>query len=97
MLTLVRDGACVAIAAMEYVTKGTRLDGSVQPLSQHPFWRVQGSRQARRCTIPLYTLHPIKRLGTPEEIAEMIVWLCPNVASFVTGSAMLVAGGCVVQ
>ena len=37
--------------------------------------------------------HPMHRLGTPEEIAEAVVWLCSNAASFVTGHAMAVDGG----
>ena len=37
--------------------------------------------------------HPMHRLGTPEEIAEAVVWLCSDAASFVTGHAMTVVGG----
>jgi NAD(P)-dependent dehydrogenase (short-subunit alcohol dehydrogenase family) len=40
---------------------------------------------------------PIGRVGTPEEIAEAIVWLCSEAASFVTGHAMSVDGGYVAQ
>jgi len=36
---------------------------------------------------------PIGRLAQPEEIAEAIVWLCSDAASFVTGHAMAVDGG----
>ena len=38
-------------------------------------------------------MQPIGRLGTPDEIAEAIVWLCSDAASFVTGHAMAVDGG----
>ncbi len=41
--------------------------------------------------------HPIGRLGAPEEIAETVVWLCSDAASFVTGHAMTVDGGYVAQ
>lgn len=36
---------------------------------------------------------PMGRLGTTDEIAEAIVWLCSPAASFVTGSAFAVDGG----
>ena len=36
---------------------------------------------------------PVKRLGNPEEIAEMVVWLCSDRASYVTGAAYNVDGG----
>ena len=35
----------------------------------------------------------LKRMGSPEEIAEMVVWLCSERASYVTGAAYNVDGG----
>jgi NAD(P)-dependent dehydrogenase (short-subunit alcohol dehydrogenase family) len=40
---------------------------------------------------------PLGRLGRPEEIAEAVVWLCSDAASFVVGHALAVDGGSVVQ
>ncbi len=36
---------------------------------------------------------PLGRMGRPEEVAEAVVWLCSDAASFVTGHTMTVDGG----
>ena len=36
---------------------------------------------------------PLGRVGDPAEIAEMVVWLCSDRASYVTGAAYAVDGG----
>lgn len=36
---------------------------------------------------------PIGRIGTPEEIAEAVVWLCSEKASYVTGHSLTADGG----
>ena len=41
--------------------------------------------------------HPIGRLGTSEEVAELTLWLCSDKASFVTGSYYAVDGGYLAQ
>ncbi len=38
-------------------------------------------------------MEPVGRMGTPEEVAEAVVWLCSDSASFVTGTALPVDGG----
>lgn len=37
--------------------------------------------------------HPVGRLGLPEEVAEAVIWLCSDAASFVIGHALVVDGG----
>lgn len=39
---------------------------------------------------------PMKRVGTPEEVAALVTWLCTDAASYVTGAAVSVDGGFVV-
>lgn len=42
-------------------------------------------------------MEPVGRMGTPEEVAEAVVWLCSDAASFVTGHTMSVDGGYIAQ
>jgi len=41
----------------------------------------------------LMTKVPMNRLGVPEEIAEAVVWICSDKASFVTGASHIIDGG----
>jgi NAD(P)-dependent dehydrogenase (short-subunit alcohol dehydrogenase family) len=41
----------------------------------------------------LVALHPIGRPGKPEEIANAVIWLLSDKASFLTGHTLLVDGG----
>ena len=38
-------------------------------------------------------MEPVGRMGKPEEVAEAVMWLCSDAASFVTGHSMPVDGG----
>lgn len=42
-------------------------------------------------------LHPMGRIGTPDEVAGLIVWLCSAEAGFMTGAVVPVDGGYVAQ
>lgn len=39
--------------------------------------------------------NPAGRIGTPEEVAAAVAYLCSELAAFVTGSNLVVAGGAV--
>lgn len=41
----------------------------------------------------MYDLHPLGRLGQPEEVANVIAFLASDEASFVTGATWTVDGG----
>lgn len=36
---------------------------------------------------------PIGRLGQPEDVAKVVVWLCSDAAAFITGQTVVVDGG----
>jgi NAD(P)-dependent dehydrogenase (short-subunit alcohol dehydrogenase family) len=80
-------------AALEYSAKGIRIN-SVGP----GFIKTPLLNQLDDATMNmLVTLHPIGRLGDPKEVAELIVWLSSDKASFVTGSYYAVDGGYLAQ
>jgi NAD(P)-dependent dehydrogenase (short-subunit alcohol dehydrogenase family) len=56
--------------------------------------QVAGPGKMREVLDPL---HPTGRIGMPEEVAELIVWLCSPRASFVTGAIIPVDGGYTAQ
>ena len=37
--------------------------------------------------------HPVQRIGKPEEVANLVTWLCSDEASFITGESILIDGG----
>lgn len=45
----------------------------------------------------LVGMHPIGRLGEPHEVAELVLWLASDKASFVTGAYYAVDGGYLAQ
>ena len=45
----------------------------------------------------LETIHPVRRLGTPADIAEVTLFLASPAASFITGQAIVVDGGMLLE
>ena len=76
-------------AAVEYAGRGIRINAAGPGFIDTP--AVQAMPDAARA--PLIGLHPIGRLGKPEEVAELVVWLSSDKASFVTGAYYPVDGG----
>ncbi len=78
-------------AALEYATQNVRVN-SIGPAFIHtPL--IKSLEENQRAYDALVALHPMGRLGKPEEVAELVVWLCSSKASFVTGAYYAVDGG----
>jgi len=60
------------------------VEGFLEKYHKHEKEKVRAELDARQ---------PIGRLGKPEEIAALAVYLCSNEAAFVTGSAITIDGG----
>jgi len=52
--------------------------------------RIWGAPEMKKFALGL---HPIGRFGTPMEIAEAVVWICSDRASFMTGQSLVLDGG----
>lgn len=79
-------------AALEYVSRGIRINVVCPGWVRTPpveRWMKRDSKVARQ----IIDQEPIGRLGTPEEIADMVIWLCSERATFVIGAALAIDGG----
>jgi len=81
-------------AALEYAKSRIRINAVAPGAIQTEMYEqlVGDNRQLRET---LNVMHPIGRIGRPEEIANAVVWLLSDKASFVTGHTLLVDGGLV--
>jgi NAD(P)-dependent dehydrogenase (short-subunit alcohol dehydrogenase family) len=84
------------VAAAEYAKAGIRINALCPGFIHTPMIesKVQDNTELKTW---VNNQVPIGRLGTPEEIAEVAIWLCSDTASFVTGHAMVVDGGSLTQ
>jgi NAD(P)-dependent dehydrogenase (short-subunit alcohol dehydrogenase family) len=76
-------------AAIEYAQGGIRINAVCPGYIETPMTAPMGLE--RSAAVLAQT--PAKRMGEPEEIAEMVVWLACDRASYVTGAAYNVDGG----
>jgi len=79
-------------AALEYATRKIRVNavcpGAIEtPMLQRFMGESAGAREAMLAT------EPVGRIGTPDEIANAVVWLCSEKASFIVGQPVAVDGG----
>lgn len=77
-------------AAIEYSSQGIRVNAVGPGFIETPLLSKAGMEDEAKKM--LVSLHPIGRLGKSEEVAELVIWLSSDKASFVTGGYYAVDG-----
>jgi NAD(P)-dependent dehydrogenase (short-subunit alcohol dehydrogenase family) len=81
-------------AALEYAKSGIRIN-AIAPGVVETGMLERAAEDNKQFVETLKSMHPIGRIGDPEEIANAVVWLLSDKASFVLGHTLLVDGGVV--
>lgn len=77
-------------AALEYSSQNIRVNSVGPGFINTPMIEKHLTPEVRQAMV---ALHPIGRLGEPSEVAELVLWLSSDKASFVTGSYYPIDGG----
>ncbi len=79
-------------AALDYAAQNVRINVVAPGIVATPMMQrfTGGTPEERQRVI---AQEPIGRMGTPEEIAAAVLWLCSDAASFVTGATLVADGG----
>ncbi len=78
-------------AALEYARSKIRINAVCPGFTDTPM--VASMLEAAPELADSVRGNPLRRLGTPEETAEAVIWLCSDKASFITGQALAIDGG----
>jgi len=80
-------------AAIEYAKSGIRVN-AVCPAVIDTDMAQRGFSEMWDVVV---NMHPVGRVGKPQEVADAVVWLCSDRASFITGVPLPVDGGLLAQ
>jgi NAD(P)-dependent dehydrogenase (short-subunit alcohol dehydrogenase family) len=80
-------------AALEYATEGIRINALCPGFIDTPLLTKIGINRHPDARQHIIDLHPMKRLGKPEEIAKGFIFLACDDSSFVSGTALEIDGG----
>lgn len=76
-------------AALDYAAHGIR----VNAVAPGPILTEQLERAGERAQQGAAQALPIRRIGSPAEVARTVVWLCSDASSFITGATIPIDGG----
>lgn len=83
-------------AALEYATKGIRVNAICPGFVETPMVTTM-VEEVPQMQATVERSAPMRRLGRPEEIADTVVYLAGDTASFITGQAIALDGGASAQ
>jgi NAD(P)-dependent dehydrogenase (short-subunit alcohol dehydrogenase family) len=83
-------------AALEYAPMGIRINAVCPGVINTPMVQRVTHDEPEQ-TRQFVAIEPIGRMGTPEEIADAVLWLCSDAATFVVGHPLVVDGGLVAR
>lgn len=78
--------------ALECADNGVRVN-AVAPAIIHTPMAERAFFQDPAIHARAVAIHPVGRVGTPEEVAQAVIWLCSPAASFITGHTLPIDGG----
>ena len=81
------------VAALEYSEQGIRVNAVCPAFIVTPMLERAGITSDEETRQEVTALHPIGRMGEPDEVAKAIYWIASEEASFVTGHSLMVDGG----
>ncbi len=85
-------------AALEYATRGIRVNAVCPGLIRTPMAdKMEAEGQGEALKMMRETFVPMQREGRPEEIANTVLFLCSDLASYITGQSISVDGGYVMR
>lgn len=84
-------------AALENGESGVRVNAVCPGFIETPLLEAGGITSDPEVREQIENRHAMKRLGRTEEVASAVLWLCDDSASFVTGEAVAVDGGYLIQ
>jgi NAD(P)-dependent dehydrogenase (short-subunit alcohol dehydrogenase family) len=84
-------------AALEYSAEGIRINAICPGFIDTPLLKKGGITDHQEVKELIVSLHPMKRLGKAEEIANGFIFLASNESSFMSGTAIEIDGGYLAQ